>query len=148
MTKHAQMLPEHSHAIPTKRADEADAAFDQAQPLDPRTIMQRAALAPASLRPADILRLQQTIGNQAVARLLSQLSPAHSLIQAKLTVNAPGDKYEQEADRVAEEVMATPAVQRAELEGKDEKEDEDKKPEVMTKPQPSSAACGAFEADE
>jgi hypothetical protein len=62
------------------------------------------------------------------------------MIQAKLTVNAPGDEYEQEADRVAEEVMATPAVQRAELEGEDEK------PEVMTKPQPSPAAGGAFEA--
>ena len=65
-----------------------------------------------------------------------QLSPP--VIQAKLTVNAPGDEYEQEADRVAEEVMATPAVQRAELEGEDEK------PEVMTKPQPSPAAGGAF----
>jgi len=32
-------------------------------------------------------------------------------LQAKLTVNTPGDIYEQEADRVAEQVMATPAHQ-------------------------------------
>ena len=29
-------------------------------------------------------------------------------VQAKLTVNEPGDKYEQEADRIAEQVMAMP----------------------------------------
>ena len=32
-----------------------------------------------------------------------------SCIQAKLAVNAPGDLYEQEADRVADRVLATPA---------------------------------------
>jgi hypothetical protein len=31
------------------------------------------------------------------------------LVQAKLTVGAPGDKYEQEADRVADQVMRMPA---------------------------------------
>jgi Domain of unknown function (DUF4157) len=108
MTKHSQMLLTHSHAVPRKRTDEADAAFHQAQPLDPRAIIRRAALAPASLRPADILRSQQTIGNRAVARLLSQLSPARSLVQAKPTANASGDEYKQEADRVAEGVMTTP----------------------------------------
>ncbi len=35
-------------------------------------------------------------------------------IQAKLKINAPGDKYEQEADRIAEQVMRMPA---AEVEG-------------------------------
>src|SRR5262249_36922580 len=88
MTKHAKMVPEH-HAVARKGTEGADAAFNQAPPPAPRAIMQRAALAPQSLRPADILRLQQTIGNHAVVRLLSQLSPARSLIQAKLTVNAP-----------------------------------------------------------
>lgn len=34
-------------------------------------------------------------------------------IQRKLTVNAPGDAYEQEADRVAEQVMRMPAPQSA-----------------------------------
>ncbi len=41
------------------------------------------------------LQLQRTLGNQAVGRFL----------QAKLKVNQPGDVYEQEADRVTEQVM-------------------------------------------
>ncbi len=75
-----------------------------------------------------ILHLQRTIGNQAVQRLLKQTaydglensfkakevrqlsmqtkSPAR--IQAKLTMNTPGDVYEQEADRVADQVLAAP----------------------------------------
>jgi Domain of unknown function (DUF4157) len=47
-------------------------------------------------------------------------------VQAKLTVGAPNDKYEQEADRVAEQVMsmpdAKPAVQREGLPGEEEGE--------------------------
>ena len=42
-------------------------------------------------------------GNQAMQRLLRSRA-----IQAKLKINAPGDKYEQEADRVADEVMRMP----------------------------------------
>ncbi len=51
-----------------------------------------------------ILFLQRTIGNQAVGRLLKS-----GAIQAKLTIGQPGDIYEQEADRVAEQVMRMPA---------------------------------------
>jgi hypothetical protein len=51
--------------------------------------------------PADrILFLQRTIGNQAVQRLIKSMA-----LQAKLKIGQPGDKYEQEADRVAEQVM-------------------------------------------
>jgi hypothetical protein len=89
-----------------------------------------------------ILNLQRTIGNQAVLRLLQarvQLGDAASEtgaaashpgftynfasipvlhtpvrgMQRKLTVNTPGDAYEQEADRVAEQVMRMPASQTA-----------------------------------
>src|ERR1043166_8336787 len=41
---------------------------------------------------------QQRIGNNALGRL----------IQAKLKVSKPGDAYEREADRVADEVMRMP----------------------------------------
>jgi hypothetical protein len=60
--------------------------------------------------PAEkILFLQRTIGNKAVERLLKSRA-----LQAKLKVSQPGDKYEQEADRVAQQVMRMPepAVQR------------------------------------
>ena len=53
-----------------------------------------------------LLRLQRTIGNQAVQRL-----------QAKLTVSTPGDIHEQEADRVAEQVMRMPDAEIAGLSG-------------------------------
>jgi hypothetical protein len=80
------------------------------------------------------LNLQRTIGNQAVLRLMRSGSqgpelgsavsrqgfsglgfgriPASSApaktIQPKLTVNTPGDSFEQEADRVADQVMRMP----------------------------------------
>jgi outer membrane protein OmpA-like peptidoglycan-associated protein len=43
------------------------------------------------------------VGNKAVERLLKS-----HVIQAKLTIGQPGDVYEQEADRVAEQVMRMP----------------------------------------
>jgi outer membrane protein OmpA-like peptidoglycan-associated protein len=44
--------------------------------------------------------LQRALGNSATTRLLTT-----GLIQPKLTVSNPSDKYEREADRVAEQVM-------------------------------------------
>src|SRR3712207_5385231 len=65
-----------------------------------------------TLPPGVILGQHGTLGNQAVQRLLR----AHTL-QARLTVTAADDQYEQEADRVAATVTAAPppsapAVQR------------------------------------
>lgn len=55
------------------------------------------------------------MGNQAAQRLLCD-----GVIQAKLIVNEPGDKFEQEADRVAETVMRMPdsAVEATGVSGK------------------------------
>jgi len=102
---------------------------------------------PASATSHDahpLLRLQRTIGNQAVLRLLQpradgleagadnkvgpttedrsqpptddfSRTPVHTqspiTTQAKFTVNAPGDSYEQEADHIAEQVMRMPEPQ-------------------------------------
>lgn len=78
----------------------------------PAAIIQRATASPESLTTADVLQLQRTIGNRAVGQLLSGIGAAQrepadhgSLIQAKLTINQPGDVYEQEADRVAVQVV-------------------------------------------
>ena len=43
---------------------------------------------------------QRSLGNQAMQMMLRP-----GVVQARLTVNTPGDKYEQEADRVADQVM-------------------------------------------
>ncbi len=54
--------------------------------------------------PTDyILSLQQTIGNQAIQGLFKS-----GAIQAKLKIGQPNDIYEQEADRVAAQVMRMP----------------------------------------
>lgn len=61
--------------------------------------------------PEHLLFLQQTIGNQAVGRLIQQSglgSQKFGIVQAKLTINQPNDIYEQEADRVADQVMRMP----------------------------------------
>ncbi|WP_440956056.1 eCIS core domain-containing protein [Methanosarcina sp. Mfa9] len=51
--------------------------------------------------PADmILQLQRTAGNHAVQRLIKS-----GALQAKLKIGQPNDIYEQEADRVAEQVI-------------------------------------------
>lgn len=61
----------------------------------------------AANHPAhSIQRLQRAIGNRAVQRLLGASAGAPVRLQAKLTVNTPGDIYEREADRVSEEVMS------------------------------------------
>jgi hypothetical protein len=61
-----------------------------------------AALAPEHKR---WIELQRGIGNQAVLRLLQRWATA----QTSLRINDPGDVYEQEADRIAEQVVQGPA---------------------------------------
>ena len=59
--------------------------------------------APQPLPPT--LQLHRTLGNQGAQRLLK----THAL-QAKLSVSQPNDPFEQEADRVAGEVMRMPVA--------------------------------------
>ena len=73
---------------------------------------------PSIQRAPALLALQRTHGNRYMQRVVSG-------IQAKLTVGQPGDIYEQEADRVADEVMrmAEPGVQR-QVESEEEEDEE------------------------
>src|SRR5512145_2124057 len=83
---------------------------------------------------SSILQLQPTIGNHAVQRMLQADAqepeagmtgtatsrfghdfsriPIHAsaanVIRTKLAINRPGDSYEQEADRVSEQITRTP----------------------------------------
>jgi hypothetical protein len=97
----------------------------------------------------EILHLQQTIGNQAVQRLMKSRT-----LQAKLRIGQPNDKYELEADRVADQVMrmpepkgslvnghssfgkqVTPLIQRQEQpEEEEEKNQEEEEEQIQTKP--------------
>jgi hypothetical protein len=71
----------------------------QEQIADPGVSLQHALVQPGRASPASVLSLGQSVGNRAVSR--------H--IQAKLMVGAAGDRYEQEADRVADQVLSMPA---------------------------------------
>lgn len=64
---------------------------------NPTPPLQRTYTNPHTLSPADAQTLQRTIGNQALRRLT---------IQRKMTVGPVGDKYEQEADAVAKQVVS------------------------------------------
>jgi hypothetical protein len=60
--------------------------------------------------PDYFLHLQQTIGNQTVQRLISSNNVGFDfakigILQPKLKVSQPGDAYEQEADKIAEQVV-------------------------------------------
>jgi outer membrane protein OmpA-like peptidoglycan-associated protein len=83
-----------------------ESALDRRQ-----AFVQRRSLTPSAVarkeiesQPSGANALRQRVGNQGIQTLLS----AHS-IQAKLTINQPGDAREQEADRVADAVMRMPA---------------------------------------
>lgn len=64
----------------------------------PEGAVQRRRTSLPAAPAAPLMRLQRAVGNRAVGQML----------QAKLTVNRPGDRYEQEADQVAENVMRMP----------------------------------------
>ncbi|MGH2459480.1 MAG: DUF4157 domain-containing protein [Chloroflexota bacterium] len=112
-----------------------------------------------------VLSMQQSIGNQAVQRQLkgsglpaSLISATGArignhalqrLIQTKLTVGPPGDSYEREADRVANQVMQAPAasgpVQRAAAEHEGVEGEEE---ELQTKPLAKGIQRAAPEEEE
>ena len=68
----------------------------------PNISLQRAVQTPQALSPTDARNIQRTIGNQAGRRLV---------IQRKMTLGPVGDKYEQEADNVAKQVVNRLAAQ-------------------------------------
>jgi hypothetical protein len=80
----------------SKATDRSSVALAQQPDL---LVLQRAVENPGAASPDAILALQGAAGNRAVSNLL---------VQAKLVVGPVGDRYEQEADRVAEQVMAMP----------------------------------------
>jgi hypothetical protein len=126
----------------------------------------RSALAePGQASPTAILQLQRTAGNRAVQRLLAQ----HAL-QPKLVVGAANDQYEQEAERVANQVMGgglsgaaaaagpdglqrqpqapaiTPLVQRHVRSTNKNEVEMDTEDELRVQRQPQAASGAAFEA--
>ena len=102
MSTHQQI--EKNHSTTSTRANKSKS---QTAP-HPAQILQRLEDAPASIRPTDVLQLQRTIGNRATGQLL----------QTKLKLGPAGDRHEQEAEQVAQQVVHAnrqPDVQREEM---------------------------------
>jgi hypothetical protein len=135
---HGRSTRETSPAPQRAKLPEAPArAAASLQCLSPSAIVQRAMAYPHPLRPAELMAMQRTLGNRAVGAMLGRAP-----IQAKLIVNAPGDQYEREADRVAEQVMRMPAPPREALPRPENS------PEVITKPASQHGGNGSFAAGE
>ncbi len=91
---------------------------------------QQTRVDPQALHPHDLLRLQRSVGNRAVQRLI-----ASRAIQAKLTVGAAHDPYEEEADAVAEQVMRMPTTSALTgVEGRVHRATEEDEEELQAKP--------------
>jgi len=84
-----------THKVNSNLVKEEDKGKRPLSPLLP-TLLQRATQSPQTITPTEAVHLQQTIGNQAVGQLT---------IQRKMTLGPVGDKYEQEADTVAKQVV-------------------------------------------
>src|SRR5262245_29671381 len=139
MYKRARLEPVPGHTMPGHGLREGAPVSERAAS---GTILQRALTAPEFLHPRDVLRMQRALGNRAVGELVDRLSPRRRLLQEKLAVTGPGDRYEREADRVAEQVTPRSSVPRPGL------DDAGEASEVMSRRPPASAARGAFEANE
>ncbi len=91
-------------AVETKKQIQSEAllARDILQRPDTRPVADRAASSPPSHTFAG------TNFNSDFSRVPARTLAAPIMIQPKLTIGQPDDKYEQEADRVAERVMRMP----------------------------------------
>ena len=114
----------HRGSRPTRQGPAAP------RPARERPTLQRAAARPSLASASDILALQRAYGNRAVGRL----------IQSKLVVGESGDHYEQEADRVAEQVVRSPARRQAGEEGTTRAERKPRAASITPLVQPSELA--------
>jgi hypothetical protein len=87
-----------------RQQSQPDIAAPEITPVDGATIS-RGLAQPQRLTPGAVMYLQRTIGNRAVAQLLDR-GPR---IQRSLKVGPADDKYEREADEIAQRVMRSPA---------------------------------------
>ncbi|MEH2102985.1 MAG: DUF4157 domain-containing protein [Nostoc sp.] len=105
-------------------------------------ILQRAAVrsvSDAEVQSTDDLEVQPLLSNSAFSKDFSRVPISTTRpqpIQAKLTIGEPGDKYEQEADRVASQVVQqinTPSVAQS-TQGKSRQRQDAEEEEIQTKP--------------
>lgn len=108
MSKKQRRLPDKINFRATRPASLEEAS---AVKRVPPPVFHLDSQAPQPLTPGAARQLQRQIGNRAVGRLFNQARPP--VIQTKLQVGPANDKYEQEADQVAQQIMQTPKAAEA-----------------------------------
>lgn len=114
------------------------------------------SLRAARYSPSDMLWLQRSIGNRAVAKLLgrdaqssSQPTSHGTLIQAKLTVGPADDQFEDEAEDISSQVMRMSDVSPRPTRTQDEEETAQRTPAIsqIQRRAPVGLAGGAVDSD-
>ncbi|MGF2039755.1 MAG: DUF4157 domain-containing protein [Nostoc sp. CmiVER01] len=100
---HQGQISQKSNKALPKQQSTRNTIVPQVNVMHPATLIQRAKADPKSLNADEVLTLQETLGNRATSRLLAGKTAQN--VQAKLTIGEVGDKYEQEADSVAKQVV-------------------------------------------
>lgn len=90
--KENKEVKQRSNQLVPKKAKQSE----KTAVFDPSTTLQQAFPTSQNLSPTDAQNIQRTLGNQAGRRLV---------IQRKMTLGPVSDKYEQEADSVAKQVV-------------------------------------------
>ena len=98
---------------PFAKPEETEEETPELQTLDPDKALQAKPINIPLYPPDPTVQRQSQLG-QEVLRRQSEEEDEELPVQTKLTIGQPGDKYEQEADRTAAQVMAMPdsAIQR------------------------------------
>ena len=131
-------------ALPPVRENQMEAEVDRSQIAGQRVMRSMGGGSPSAPPNRFAGVLGQSRGSQT--GMLRQLQRSYgnsyvgNVIQAKLTVNQPGDIYEQEADRMATQVMAMPQS------GSIQREMEPKKEKIQMMPSLQRASDGNLEA--
>ena len=137
MSKQAQTAnDEKKHVIRVKSKPEQER---ETAVINPIPSLQRTYADPRALSPADAHLMQRTIGNQALGRLI---------IQRKMTVGPVGDKYEQEADAVAKQVVNKLHTSPAKSSPAQTAQRQEEEGELQMKPLPSISSLQRQEEEE
>jgi len=93
-----QKISHEKSSVKNRQTDVSQKDLMIKSPLEVTDGVQKLMQNPSLVEPKDVLALQKTSGNQAVT----------GVIQTKLKVGPVGDRYEQEADKIADQVTKPP----------------------------------------
>ncbi len=132
LADHQKSSPALSRARPLRTSSETAVSH-------PLHTLQRALQAPQALASAEVGPLQRALGNQMLGRLT---------IQRRMTLGPVGDKYEQEADVVAKQVVGRLRTPQAAPSPVDTAQRQEEEEEVQMKPASAISSLQRQEEEE